>query len=50
VIEKSLSYMLLSLNRCETDTVVHTAFMLFLFVGPLFSVFVFASLEFFVAS
>ncbi len=48
MIEKSLSYMLLSLNRCETDT-VHTAFMLFLFLGPLFSVFVFASLEFSVA-
>jgi hypothetical protein len=25
-------------NKCETGTVVHTAFMLFLFFGPLFSV------------
>jgi hypothetical protein len=27
-----------SLNRCETGTVVHTAFLLFLFLGPSFSV------------
>jgi hypothetical protein len=28
----------INVNRCETGTVVHTAFMLFLFFGPLFSV------------
>ncbi len=38
-----------SLNRCEIGTIVHTAFMLFLFLGPLFFVFVFPSLEFSVA-
>jgi hypothetical protein len=51
VIEKSLSCMLLLMvpEQGETGTVVHTAFMLFLFRGPLFSVFVFPSLEFAVA-
>jgi hypothetical protein len=50
VIEKSLSCMLLLMvpEQGETGTVVHTAFM-FLFHGPLFSVFVFPSLEFSVA-
>jgi hypothetical protein len=51
VIEKSLSCMLLLMvpEQGETSSVVHTAFMLFLFRGPLFSVFVCPSLEFSVA-
>ncbi len=51
MIEKSLLCMLLLMvpEQVETGTVVHTALMLFLFRGPLFSVFVFPSLEFSVA-